>query len=714
MSNPSALSKLITSSNLNYDRTLIKKAWYFSKNSHQGQFRESGEEYFSHPVSVAYILAEFHLDAETIVTAILHDVVEDCNVSIAEIKSKFGSKIAELVDGVTKLSQIEIQSHTYKSAENFRKFFLATSDDIRILLVKLADRTHNMRTIGGVKELEKRQKISQETLDIFAPLSERVGIISLQNEMEDLAFAVLQPQMRSSIMNRLNFLTSESKQLIPDIIAELRSTLNKGGIKVTEISGRIKTPFSIWKKMQRSKVAMDQLSDIMAFRVLVDNTSECYMSLGLIHEAYPNVMGRFKDYISTKKRNGYQSIHTGVIGPFKQKIEIQIRTLEMHSVAEAGIAAHWAYKDGIKDNISHNWIKDLVSILDQENSPEDFLENTKMEMYKDQVFCFTPKGDLIALPRGASIVDFAYAVHSDIGNSCIGATINGKSRRLNSILDNGDQVNITTSSRANPQPEWENFLKTGRARAEIKKFVRYKRQNEFKKIGVAILENTFRKFKIEYKLSYIKKNISFFNKYGFNEFNDLLVAIGEDKFSSFKVMNILFPNKKIEEKLIKIRSNKSFNNLNSINTPDLNIKGLIPGMAVHYAKCCSPLPGEKIVGIVTTGKGITIHTIDCSTLEKFYDIPERWLDIHWDKDGIVHHVGRISVVISNKSGSLAEITTLISNHQGNISNLQLINRETRFFKFLIDLEVSNLDHLNNVIMSLRSSPFVDSVDRYKS
>ena len=488
------LIKNLKNSDFKQNYKNIKIAWNFAQNAHNGQLRGSGESYFTHPVSVAQILSDLNLDLNTIITGLLHDVVEDCGVSISKISSIFGDEVALLVDGVTKLTKLELQSDRSKQAENFRKLFLATSNDIRVLLVKLADRTHNMRTIGGISDIEKRQKIAQETLEVFAPLSERVGLIGLKNEMEDLAFAVVQPQMRTSIMNRLSFIQDESKDILPLIIEEIRETLLKSGIKTLEISGRVKTAFSIWQKMQRRNVPMDQLSDIMAYRILVEKVEDCYSSLGVIHSKYPNVMGRFKDYISTKKRNGYQSLHTDVIGPFKQKIEIQIKTLEMHKIAETGIASHWVYKQNLKDieKINSRWVQDLVSILDQEQGPEDFLENTKLEMYADKVFCFTPNGDLIALPRGATAVDFAYALHSDIGYTCVGVKINGKPRQLKTQLNNGDQVEILRSKNSTPNPEWENFVKTGRARAGIKKFIRQKSQDEFFNVGIAILQKHFR------------------------------------------------------------------------------------------------------------------------------------------------------------------------------------------------------------------------------
>ena len=708
------LIKNLRNSDYKKNHEKIKTAWEFAKHAHKGQFRGSGESYFTHPISVAQILANLNLDLNTIVTGLLHDVVEDCGITVTKISSIFGNEVALLVDGVTKLSKLELQSDRSKQAENFRKLFLATSNDIRVLLVKLADRTHNMRTIGGINNIEKRQRIAQETLEIFAPLSERVGLIGLKNEMEDLAFAVVQPQMRSSIMNRLSFLQDESKDILPLIIEEIRETLMQAGIKTLEISGRVKTAFSIWQKMQRRNVPMDQLSDIMAYRILVEKVEDCYSSLGVIHSKYPNVMGRFKDYISTKKRNGYQSLHTDVIGPFKQKIEIQIKTLDMHKIAETGIASHWVYKQNSKDieKINSRWVQDLVSILDQDQGPEDFLENTKLEMYADKVFCFTPNGDLIALPRGATPIDFAYALHSDIGYTCVGVKINGKPRQLKTQLTNGDQVEILRSKNSTPNPEWENFVKTGRARAGIKKFIRQKSQEEFINVGIAILQKYFRQIEKKFNLHNVLKKLNNFKADFHMKPNEILIDIGNGSLDPIKVINFLYPKINNATNQKHIVQKKNFQRDNKTENA-LKINGLIPGMAVHIAKCCTPLPGENIVGIVTTGKGITVHTIDCNSLEKFYDIPERWLDIHWDKDGLVYHIGRINIVMTNEPGSLASVTTQIYKYGGNITNLQLINREIDFFRFIVDVEVKDLSHITNIIMELRSNDFVETVDRYR-
>ena len=495
----------------------------------------------------------------------------------------------------------------------------------------------------------------------------------------------------------------------------MRDTLKKGGINVIEISGRVKTAFSIWQKMQRRNVQMDQLSDIMAFRILVDTKEECYKSLGLIHTKYPNIMGRFKDYISTKKRNGYQSLHTDIIGPFKQKTEIQIKTLEMHKIAETGIAAHSLYKQNLKttEKINNSWVEDLVSILDQDHGPEEFLENTKLEMYKDQVFCFTPKGDLIALPRGATSIDFAYAVHSDIGHTCVGVKINGKSRQLKTILENGDQVEILRSKNSTPKPEWENFVKTGRARAGIKKFIRQKVQEEFSNVGQAILQKHFRQINKKFDFNKVSKKLEKFENNEFLKPLDILVGIGDGSIEPLKIINFLYPKLNYKSFQKNLTANDRNNFLSAKKDNILQINGLIPGMAVHFAKCCTPLPGENIVGIVTTGKGITVHTIDCNTLEKFYDIPERWLDINWDKDGSAYHVGRVNIVMTNEPGSLASVTNHIYKYGGNISNLQLINREVDFFRFLVDVEVKDLSHITNIIVELRSNIYVETVDRYR-
>ncbi|MGD9650260.1 MAG: bifunctional (p)ppGpp synthetase/guanosine-3',5'-bis(diphosphate) 3'-pyrophosphohydrolase, partial [Dongiaceae bacterium] len=456
----------------NLDEAGLNRAYVFALKAHGSQRRESGDPYFSHPLEVAGMLADMRLDGSSIITALLHDTVEDTSINLKDIKGMFGEEIAKLVDGVTKLSRLELQSDHTKQAENFRKLVIAMSEDIRVLLVKLADRTHNMRTLHFKNDPEKRRRIAMETMEIYAPLAERIGMQAIKDELEDLAFQELYPEARQSIITRLDFLRAQGTNLVGRIIDELKEVLSKASLPAIVI-GREKSPYSIWRKMQRRNVEFEQLSDIMAFRVNVDSVEQCYQALGVIHARYPVVPGRFKDYISTPKPNGYQSLHTTVIGPERQRIEIQIRTKDMHDVSERGVAAHWQYKqgEGLKEGKQYRWLRHLLDILEQASNPEEFLEHTKLEMYQDQVFCFSPKGDLIALPRGATPVDFAYAVHSQVGDSCVGAKINGRIMPLRTVLQNGDQVEIITSKAQTPSPTWEEFVVTGKAKARIRRFV---------------------------------------------------------------------------------------------------------------------------------------------------------------------------------------------------------------------------------------------------
>ncbi len=687
------------------DDDLLSRAFSFAEKAHRGQVRASGEPYFTHPIEVAHILADMHLDPATIITALLHDVVEDTDVTLEQIQQQFTDEIAGLVDGVTKLTRIEMKSDN-KQAENFRKLVLAMSEDIRVLLVKLADRTHNMRTIDHIARDDKRKRIAEETLTIFAPLAERIGMTHFQHELEDRAFAVVNPEMRTSIISRLDYLSAQSEDLVSRICDELNTTLYEAGLE-SSVSGRRKSAFSIWRKMQRQKVEMEELSDIMAFRVLVPNTSDCYRALGVLHQKFPMVMGRFKDYISTPKRNHYQSLHTGIIGPNKKKIEVQVRTPEMHEIAERGVAAHWGYKiDGksVKPNEYKQlkWLNDLMRVLENADSSDEFLEHTQMEMYADQVFCFTPKGMLVTLPKGATAVDFAYDLHSGIGNTCIGVKINGKIRQLATVLTNGDQVEVLTSSTATPNPEWENFVVTGRAKSAIRRFIRQEKQKEFAQLGRGLLQKTLRQAGKDLVDSTLLPCLIHYN---LKTDDELFARIGEYHIASEEVVALIYPDLKlVEPKKTKTPTQK----------PSLNIKGLIPGMAVHHGRCCYPLPGERIIGIITTGKGLTVHRVDCQNLEKFSTMPELWVDIDWESDtpNIVN--ARLETVISNEPGSLAAVATTISDHGGNITNIQQVARNLDFFTFVTDIEVSNVRHLTAITAALQSNPFIESVERAKS
>jgi GTP diphosphokinase / guanosine-3',5'-bis(diphosphate) 3'-diphosphatase len=711
------LTHQIKAYNPDFDPKAVEAAFEFAKAKHEGQTRSSGEPYYTHPVEVASILAGMKMDTGTIITAILHDTLEDTDAKYDEISKLFGKDIADLVNGVSKLTRIESQTVEGKQAENFRKLLLAMSEDIRVLIVKLADRLHNMRTIDGIPKPEKRRRIALETLEIYAPLAERIGVHKIKEELEDRAFAQIQPEARESISNRLSFLRQEGETVVDRIISELGALMKDAGI-VCDITGREKTRYSIWKKMQRKNVAFEQLSDIMAFRVVVGTMADCYHVLGILHSKYPSVPGRFKDYISTPKPNGYRSIHTTVMGPARQRIEIQIRTKEMHAEADLGVAAHWAYKDGsasdTKNAKKYRWLRDLLEILEQEQKPEDFWENTKLELFQDQVFVFSPKGDLIELPNGATPIDFAYGIHSDVGDKCVGAKINGRIAPLNSRLGNGDQVEIITSKTQTPSPTWERFVVTGKARSHIRKFIRLQQRSEYASLGKAMLQKVFRQEGYDFT---DKAVMSVVKQYKVEEADDIYAMIGSGNVVARDIFKAIFPSHKTAvakrpssdmDAAVMVRSNVA-------SDAPMPIKGLIPGMAVHMARCCHPLPGDRIVGIVTTGKGVTIHTIDCETLESFADTPERWLDVSWgdSKDSPESHVGRLNIVIQNETGSLGTLSMVIAKNGGNITNLKITSRSLDFWEMLIDVYVSDIKHLNNIIAALRATPIITSVDRAK-
>ena len=483
----------------NVDEEGLSRAYVFAMKMHGQQKRDSGDPYFSHPVEVAGILTEYKLDYATIITALLHDTIEDTSASHADIENLFGKEVATLVEGVTKLSRIQLQSEKSKQAENLRKLVLAMSEDIRVLLVKLADRVHNMRTLHFIKDPQRRYRIAKETLDIYAPLAERLGINKMKDELEDLAFKEIHPEQYASIQTRLNFLREKDSNLIPRIIEKFTEDMKDTGLDF-KIYGREKKPYSIWRKMENQSITFEQICDIMAFRIIVPTVADCYHTLGVIHTKYPMVPGRYKDYISTPKPNGYQSLHTGVIGPFKQRVEVQIRTPEMHEVAELGVAAHWQYKqkDFKADGKQFRWLRELVELLEQSSDPNEFLEHTKMAMYQDQVFCFTPKGDLIELPKDSTPVDFAYAVHSGVGDHCVGAKINGKIVPLRTPLANGDQVEILTSNAQTPSAEWERFVVTPKAKSAVRKFIRQQQREMFIAGAMSQLQKLYQANKLDY------------------------------------------------------------------------------------------------------------------------------------------------------------------------------------------------------------------------
>ena len=701
--------------NIVVDEAKIKKAIEFAVKYHGMQQRESGAPYYSHPLEVAEIIAEMLLDTDSIVTAILHDTIEDTDLTLEEIEQNFGKDVAKLVDGVTKLTKIKFHEDNARQAENFRKLLIALSDDIRVLLIKLADRLHNMRTIDFISNQEKKERIALETLELYAPLAERIGMQQIKTELQDICFGILNPDIRESIVLRFKTIERESGQdkLIPQIIDELQKTLGGQGLKA-EVSGRRKTPYSTWMKMKQKNISIDQLSDIIAFRILVDNVENCYRALGIIHTSYKMVPDIFQDFISTPKNNGYQSLHTVIIGPLLQKVEIQIRTYKMHDIAELGVAAHWRYKQGQDESVDttqYVLIRELLSILEQNNDPETFLQNTKLAMYYDQVFCFTPKGELIALPKGATTVDFAYMVHSDIGNKCVGAKVNGKIVPLKTQLVNGDQVEIITSKHSTVSLLWEKFVVTGKAKGEIQKVIQKQLKGQHIKLGKTIISKVLKANKIEEENKAIEAACKFFSKTP----DELFFAVGEGTITREEVVKLVIPKK---SRLSSTLSLLKFAKKSSFRSEDENvipIKGLIPGMAMHYAKCCHPLPGDKIVGIVHTGSGITIHTSDCEMLNNFASMPEKILDLTWDNNkSNIPFISRIKVLLLNEPESLATLAGEIAKNGGNITNFKILSRNSNYFELIFDIEVKSLAHIEVIINALRIKEAIQYADRDKN
>lgn len=708
------LVDLVKSYDPDADEDALNRAYVFAMKKHGAQLRASGDPYYSHPIEVAGILTKFKLDAASIIAGLLHDTVEDTDTTVEEVRGLFGDQVAAIVDGLTKLALLEQKSAGSKQAENFRKLLLAMSEDIRVLLIKLADRLHNMRTLHFIQKPEKRARIARETLDIYAPLAERIGMQELKSELEEIAFAELHKEAHDSIVARLNFLREQGNNLVPKIIVQLKKDMEENGIKAT-VTGREKTPYSIWRKMQQKNASFEQLSDIMAFRICVEDIAACYQALGIIHSKYHMVPRRFKDYISTPKPNGYRSIHTGIIGPENTRIEIQIRTYEMHEIGEKGVAAHWAYKQGQRaEGKNFRWIRELLEILEQAQNPEEFLENTKLEMYNDQVFCFTPKGDLIGLPVNSTPVDFAYAVHSSVGDHCVGAKINGEIRPLRTVLQNGDQVEILTSKAQHPSTEWERFVVTGKAKAAIRRYVRAHKREQFITLGQQILERLFKGESLEFNE---KSLVTVLHNFEAESVDDIYAKVGEGIVTGWDVLKSVYPGYKQSKlgkvvKSIKVPKFRSSKKDKSGKAEPLKIKGLIPGMAVQYAGCCHPLPGDRIVGIVTTGKGVTVHSIDCKTLEKYTNEPERWLDIAWGDDVATDiFVGRLKIMLANEPGALAELSNLIARNNGNISNLNIVYRTVSYFELLVDVDVKDLKHLTDIIAALKASKVVSYVVR---
>ena len=677
------------------DEALLNRAYVFSMKAHGAQVRASGDPYFSHPIEVAGILTDLKLDDETIVTAILHDTIEDTVATHEQIEKLFGANVARLVDGVTKLSKIEAQSENERAAENLRKFLLALSDDIRVLLVKLADRLHNMRTLHHIKAEDKRRRIARETMDIYAPLAERIGMYEMMTEMQTLAFRELEPDAYASIQRRLAQLHASGGDLVSRIGLGLQLHLADHGLEA-DVMGREKHPFSIWKKMAERHISFEQLSDVMAFRVIVDKGEDIYQALGLIHERWPMVPGRFKDFISTPKRNGYRSLHTSVIHDSKMRIEIQIRDRGMHAQAERGLAAHWAYKEGKPvDDVKVPWIDDLVEILEHADSPEELLEHTRMAMYQDRIFAFTPKGELIQLPKGATPVDFAYAVHTALGDKTVGAKVNGRVVPLRTLLDNGDQVEILISDAQHPQPSWLRFVVTGKARSSVRRFVRHKERDETIELGHKIYDEIVSRLPAALAPEALAKAIK---KLKLEDADALMMAIARKRLTDEAVMEALMPGSVGSDIAPRLSAQRQA----------ISIKGLTPGVAFSLASCCHPIPGDRIVGLRREDESIEVHVIGCDQLASGIDAD--WLDLAWgdESDG---GTARLCVILRDVAGALGEMAGILGAQGANIVNLHLAHRDGSFHTFHLDVEVHDLGHLHALMAALRVADEVSSAER---
>jgi guanosine-3',5'-bis(diphosphate) 3'-pyrophosphohydrolase len=699
------------------DESLVNRAYVYATAKHGSQLRHSGDPYFAHPIQVAGILTEYKLDAATIVAGLLHDTVEDTDATKEDIAKLFGGEIADLVEGVTKLSQLEIQSEENKQAQNLQKFILAMSRDVRVLIVKLADRLHNMRTLQHIPKPEKRRRIAMETLEIYGPLARRIGMEKMARELESLSFHEAFAEAEAAINARLEQLRAEKGQNVAIIIQTIMEVFEFAGIDA-RVFGREKLPYSIWRKLQRKNLEFSDLADVYAFRVIVNNPDDCYRALGLIHQTWRCVPDQVEDYISNPKPNGYRSIHTTVIGPGNVRVEIQIRTEEMDQIAENGVAAHWRYKNeayGFDEELAASTgldareaTRSLLEIAEHGGDAREFLEHAKLEMYSDHVFTFTPKGALIPLPQGASPLDFAYAVHSDIGDRSIGAKINGTERPMRTVLRNGDVVEIITSDKIAPLPGFEALAKTGRAKSAQRRLERAARREEFGKLGRELVSHALHRYGHELADTALKQAAE---RLGKHDEEELFAAVGEGTLKASAVAVAAFPG--LEDKVRKDEKRRPM----ELEKAKLYVRGsdLTPGVALHFAECCSPIPGDRILGVQLPGKGVMIHTIDCEELGKLEDEATAWIDLAWTPTALTRTlaVGRIIATVENKRGVLAELCGIIAENEGDILNLRLAKRTVDFFDMIFDVEVADARHLTNIVAAMRTSKAVKDVERVK-
>ncbi len=700
MTSADDLISLVRAYNPTTNEQMLRDAFAFGADMHSTQFRHSGEPYFTHPIAVAIILAQQQMDDDTLVTALLHDTVEDTKASYSDIERLFSREIAELVDGVTKLTNLQLSSTETKQAENFRKLFMATSRDLRVTLVKLADRLHNMRTIKAMRPDKQVQK-ARETMDIYAPLAGRMGMQWMREELEDLAFRVLNPEARNSIMRRFITLQKDTGDVIDKIATDMRAELDKANI-TAEVMGRAKKPHSIWRKMQEKDIGFSRLSDIYGFRVLTSSEADCYRVLGAIHQRWSAVPGRFKDYISQPKSNGYRSIHTTVSGRDGKRVEVQIRTREMHEVAEAGVAAHWSYRDGqrVENRFAVDpvrWISALSERLDDDHEHDEFLEAVKLEMYSDQVFCFSPKGEVIKLPRGATPIDFAYAIHTRIGHATLGARVDGRRVPLWTRLKNGQSIEIITAEGQTPQSTWIDIAVTGRAKSAIRKFLREENREKFIRLGRELARVAFEnagKRATDKALSTAARALNI------TDVSEMLTLLGSAEITAQSVVRAIYPD-------LSARTGDEVEATHAV----VGIEG---NQGHQLAHCCRPVPGERIVGITYRGKGVSVHAIDCEALADFEEQPDRWVDLQWHEGthGAVNTV-TFDLAITNDAGVLGRICTLIGEQKANISDLRFIDRKPDYFRLLIDVDLSNLTHLHQVQTALEAESNVSALSRHR-
>ncbi|WP_372603496.1 bifunctional (p)ppGpp synthetase/guanosine-3',5'-bis(diphosphate) 3'-pyrophosphohydrolase [Actibacterium sp.] len=694
------LISLVRNYNPRTNQDMIRRAYAYGERMHEGQFRQSGEPYFTHPVAVAAILTEMRLDDATIITALLHDTIEDTKSTYTEIVEQFGADVAELVDGVTKLTNLQLSSSETKQAENFRKLFMAMSKDLRVILVKLADRLHNMRTIKSMR-CEKQVQKARETMDIYAPLAGRMGMQWMREELEDLAFRVLNPEGRNSIIRRFITLQRETGDVIQQITQDIRHELEEADIDA-DVFGRAKKPYAIWRKMQEKSQGFSRLSDIYGFRVITRSEADCYRVLGAIHHRWRAVPGRFKDYISQPKTNGYRSIHTTVSGRDGKRVEVQIRTRQMHEVAEAGVAAHWSYRDGVRASNPFavdpaKWLAALTERFANAEDHDEFLENVKLEMYADQVFCFSPKGDVVKLPKGATPLDYAYSIHTRIGDSCVGAKVDGIRVPLWTRLKNGQSVEIITAEGQRPQTTWIDIVVTGRAKAAIRRSLREEDRERYIKLGRELarvaFENVGRKA-TDKALSTAAKTLAL------EDAAEVLARLGSAELRGTDVVNAIYPD------LARDTGDEI--------SADRAVVGLSADQHFTIAPCCQPVPGERIVGITYRGKGVIVHAIDCPALTGYEEQPERWIDLHWQsgKHPAVHSV-TLNVTIRNDAGVLGRICTLIGDQKANISDMHFADRKPDFYRLLIDVDLREAEHLHTVMTALEAESDVAGIERFR-